>query len=75
MMTIGASDAAFIGGVVVMLRIFLNAGSPICNGLIKYFVVEFVEDALGFVVMDDVVKIRKEAVPSIAMNVQKMSVC
>ena len=74
-MKIGASPPVLIGGVVVIVRNFRNAGSPICNGLIKYFVVVFVENAFGFVVMDDEdVKIRRE-VPSIVMNVQKMSVC
>ena len=74
MMTIGASLEFLIGGVVVIVRIFLSAGSPICSGLIKNFVV--VPDALGVVVViaADVVRIRSEA-PSIVMNVQKMSVC
>lgn len=75
MITIGASLELLIGGVVVIMRIFLSAGSPICKGLIKNFVVVFVPEPLGFIVIAaELVRMRSEA-PSIVMNVQKMSVC
>ena len=70
----GPSLEALIGGVVVMVRIFLSAGSPICSGLIRCL---YMLDGLETVEMTgveewlfgtvDAVKMRREEVdePSI----------
>jgi hypothetical protein len=64
MMITGASEDDLIGGVVVIVRIFLNAGSPICSALIKCLFMF----AVCLTEMTDEERIVAADVPSIVEN-------